>query len=70
MGFGGEVCLASPAVELGSLCCRRGSFGHFHLLSWLSICLDDLKTGLSGQPFQQYLNAHWSLAVGSSGDHA
>ena len=70
VGFGGEVCLASPGVGLGSLCCRRGSSGLIHLLGWPSMCSEDLKTGLSGRPFPQYLNAQWGPAVGSSGDQA
>ena len=37
--------LASPGVGLGSLCCRRGSSGLFHLLGWLPMCSEDLKTG-------------------------
>ena len=70
VGLGGEVSLASPWVGLGSLCCRRGSSGLFHLLGWPPMCSEDFKTGLSGRPFPQYLNAQWGLAVGSSGDHA
>ena len=62
--------LASPGVGLGSLCCRRGSSGLFDLLGWPPMCSEDLKTGLSGRPFPQYLNAQWGPAVGSSGDHA
>ena len=34
------------------------------------MCSEDFKTGLSGRPFPQYLNAQWGPAVGSSGDHA
>ena len=44
-GACGDVCLASSGVGLGSLCCRRGSSGLFHLLGWLPMCSEGLKTG-------------------------
>ena len=39
VGFGREVCLASPGVGLGSICCWRGSSGLFHVLGWPPILL-------------------------------
>ena len=63
VGLGGEVCLAPPGVGLGSLCCRRGSSGLFHLLGWPPMCSEDLKMGLSGRLFPQYLNAQWVLQL-------
>ena len=43
-------------------------FRLFLLLGWLPMYSEDLKTGLSGRPFPQYLNAQWGPAVESSGD--